>query len=73
MDMRECVVNEMAKMEQARDALMEHPKIRPLLAAVSQHTEETQGRPITVHEKRNIAQCLYNAIVEAGMKQNVKG
>lgn len=72
MDMRECIVNEMAKLDQARDALMEHPKIRPFLAAVTRHMEEEHGRPITMHEKRNVAQCLYNAILDAGVKQNAK-
>lgn len=72
MDMRECIVNEMAKLEQARDALMQHPKIRPFLAAVGRHMEEEYGRPITIYEKRNIAQCLYNAILDAGVKQNAK-
>lgn len=72
MDMRECIINEMAKLDQARDALMEHPKIRPFLAAVSRHMEEEHGRPITMHERRNVAQCLYNAILDAGVKQNAK-
>ncbi len=72
MDMRECIVNEMSKLEKARDGLMEHPKIRPFLRAVAKHMEEEYGRPITIHEKRNVAQCLYNAILDAGVKQNIK-
>ena len=72
MNMRECIVNEMSKLDTARDALMEHPKIRPFLRAVSRHMEEEHGRPITIHEKRNVAQCLYNSILDAGVKLNAK-
>jgi len=70
MNMNEVIQNEMKKVQEQRDALMNHPKIRPFVRSVSKWVEKTQGRPITMYEKRNVAQCLYNAILEAGCKQN---
>ena len=72
MNMHEMVQNEMRKMDQARDSLMEHPKIKPLLASVEKYMLEEHNRPINMHEKRNVAQCLYNAILETGVKGNSK-
>jgi len=70
MKLQEMIQNEMRKMDAARDSLMEHPKIKPLLASVEKYMLEEHNRPITLHEKRNVAQCLYNAILECGVKQN---
>jgi hypothetical protein len=70
MDMTEVIQKEMAVMQERRDSLMDHPKIRPFLRSVAKWVEKTQGRPITVYEKRNVAQCLYNCIMDAGVKQN---
>lgn len=69
MTMQEVVMNEMKKVEEQRDALLQHPKIRPFIRSVTKWVEKTQGRPITMYEKRNVAQCLYNSIIEAGQKQ----
>ncbi|MFX0206315.1 MAG: hypothetical protein ACFFDT_10025 [Candidatus Hodarchaeota archaeon] len=68
--LQEVVQQEMSKMEAQRNSLMEHPKIRPFLRAAAKWVEKTQNRPITLYEKRNIAQCLYNAIIESGIRQN---
>jgi len=70
MNLQEMIRTEMTKMDQARDSLMEHPKIKPLLASVEKYMLEEHNRPINMHEKRNVAQCLYNAILETGVKQN---
>lgn len=68
--LKEAVLNEMQKINTARDALMEHPKIRPYVQSATKWVEKTQNRPITIYEQRTIAQCLYNCILENGVKQN---
>lgn len=72
MTMHEAVVAEMRKVQEQRDALMNHPKIRPYVRSVAKWVEETQGRPATIHEKRNVAQCCYNALLETGARQSSK-
>jgi len=72
MNMQEVVQKEMTKLNEERDSLMQHPKIRPFLASVSKWMEKEHGRPITLYEKRNVAQCLYNAIVDMGVKHNAR-
>jgi len=67
--MQEVVAKEMAACSENRDRLMNHPKIQPFIRSVSKWIEKTQDRPITIYEKRNVAQCLYNCIMEAGAKQ----
>lgn len=68
MKLHEVVQGEMKRLDEQRDYLMKHPKIRPFLRSVTKWVESTQNRPITVHEKRNIAQCLHNAILHSGTK-----
>jgi hypothetical protein len=70
MNMQEVVQQEIKRCDEARDALMNHPKIRPFVRSVDKWVKKTQGRPATVYEKRNVAQCLYNCIMEAGVRQN---
>lgn len=72
MNLNEAIRAEVANMEAQRDALIQHPKIRPFIRAVAKHVQETQGRDITLYEKRNVAQCLYNAMIETGIKQGGK-
>lgn len=69
MDLHEIVRNEMLLIEQRRDALANKPGIKPYLAEVDKYLDKTQGRKMTVMERRNIAQCLDNAILEGGCRQ----
>lgn len=59
---------EVQLMEQRRDRLMNHPKVKPYIEAANAWVEKTQGRPMNVHEKRNIAQCMMNSIQDAAAK-----
>jgi hypothetical protein len=68
MDMNEVVASEMKRVSEERDRLMNHPKIRPFIRSVAKWIEKTQDRVITIHEKRNVAQCLMNCIMDAGAK-----
>lgn len=70
MNMQEVVQQEINRCNEARDQLMNHPKIRPFVRSVDKWVKKTQNRPATVYEKRNVAQCLYNCIMEAGVRQN---
>jgi hypothetical protein len=72
MNIQEAISLEMKKIDESRAALLEHPKIRPFVRSVGKWVQETQGREISVYEQRNIAQCLYNAIIECGCRQNSK-
>ena len=70
--LKEAVLNEMKKVNEQRDALMHHPQIHPFIASVEKWVQQTQQRPITIYEKRNVAQCLYNCLIESGVKHNAK-
>ena len=69
MDLHEAIRQEMLLLEQKRDSLCEKPAIKPYLEEVSSYIQKTQNREMTVMEKRNIAQCLDNAIMEGGIRQ----
>lgn len=69
MDLNEAIRQEMLLLEQRRDSLCEKPAIKPYLEEVQKYIDKTQGREMTVMEKRNIAQCLDNAILEGGIRQ----
>jgi len=64
----ELVAEEATLMENRRNRLMNLPQIKPYVNSVAKYVEQTQGRPITMHEKRNVAQCLYNCISESAAK-----
>jgi hypothetical protein len=66
MDMHEAVAAEMKQLERQRDALCDKKHIKPYLQLVEDYVKKTQGREITINERRNIAQCLDNATVDAG-------
>jgi hypothetical protein len=72
MNMAEVIQKEMKAVQERRDSLMNHPKIRPFIRSVDKWVQKTQGRPITVYEKRNVAQCLYNCLMDAGAKQSMR-
>ena len=68
MNLNEAVQLEMKRVDEQRDYLMKHPKIRPFIRSVEKWVNKTQNRQVTVQEKRNIAQCLHNAIVQTGAR-----
>ena len=70
--LKEAVLNEMKKINEQRDMLMKHPQIQPFIASVEKWVQQTQQRPISIYEKRNVAQCLYNCLLESGVRHNAK-
>ena len=68
MDLHEAIRQEMLLLEQRRDSLCNKPAIKPYLDEVEKYIQKTQSREMTLMEKRNVAQCLDNAILEGGIR-----
>lgn len=70
MDLHEAIRMEMKAMDARRDALCNKPLIKEHLEELDKHLERSRGSGLSVMERRNVAQCLDNAIMEGGIKQN---
>lgn len=70
MDIHEVVRSEMQLIERRRDSLCNKPLIKELLNETSDLVEKRRGSGLNEVERRNIAQCLDNAITEGGLKQS---
>jgi hypothetical protein len=68
----ELVKAELQALEDRQTALMENPRIKKYLNAVNEFTQKQHDREMTMFEKRNVAQCLQNAIIDTGMKGGTK-
>jgi predicted TIM-barrel enzyme len=68
----ELVKSELKSLQESQEALMRRPRIKKYLDIVNEHVKENQGRNMTVYEKRNVAQCLYNAVIDTGLKAGTK-
>lgn len=53
-------------MAESRDNLVE--SWSPYINAVEQYQQEKEGKSLSEYDKRNIAQCLENALVDGGIK-----
>jgi len=69
---RELVQSQLKSLQERQEELMRIPRIKKYLSIVEKHVKESQGRDITGFEKRNVAQCLYNAIIDTGLKAGTK-
>jgi len=63
---------EIQSLQAQQDRLMKNPRISRYLKAVSEWSQKNQDRELTIHEKRNIAQVLHNAIIDTGLKGGTK-
>ena len=68
----ELVKAELSALEDRQEALMQNPRIKKYLNAVNEYTKKTADREMTLFEKKNVAQCLHNAIIDTGMKAGKK-
>jgi len=71
----ELVKAEMERLAAQQDALMNNPRIKKYINAVNEWVKSTKNRDMTdmtIYEKRAVAQCLYNAIVDTGMKAGTR-
>lgn len=69
MNISEAVIQEMSLLEGQRDRIMNHPKIAPFIKSIDTWMQSNHGRPATLYEKRNVAQCCYNAMIDAGLRK----
>jgi hypothetical protein len=60
------VEQRMRQMTEEQDRLIE--AWNPFINAVDEYLEETESRHMSVYERRNVAQCLENALCESGLK-----
>jgi len=66
MKLEKIVESRLNEMSAKRDRLIEGWS--PYLNAVDKYLQAKEGRTMTMYEKRNVAQCLENALLEGGMK-----
>lgn len=68
----ELVQSQLNVLQDRQESLMRIPRIKKYMAIVNKHVNEQHNRDMTVYEKRNVAQCLYNAIIDTGLKAGTK-
>lgn len=68
----ELVQSQLSNLHAQQEALMKIPRVKKYLDVVNKHVNEQHNRDMTVYEKRNVAQCLYNAIIDTGLKANTR-
>jgi len=69
---KELVSSQLTALSERQESLMKLPRIRKYLDVVEAHIQDTQDRTLRVYEKRNVAQCLYNAVIDTGLKAGTK-
>ena len=68
----ELVQSQIKALQERQEGLMRIPRIKKYLGIVDKHVKENQGRDMTIYEKRNVAQCLYNAVIDTGLKAGTR-
>jgi len=69
MNMQEIVQSQMKILDERQNLLLENPAIKPYVKLVEDYVKKNQDREMSIYEKKQIAQCLENAIIEGGVKQ----
>jgi len=68
----ELVRSQLKALQERQESLTRIPRIKKYLSIVEKHVHDNQGRSLTIYEKRNVAQCLYNAVIDTGLKAGTK-
>ena len=68
----ELVKGELTAIQERQNHMLSNPRIARYLKAVDEWTEKNYDRKMSLYEKRNVAQCLHNAIVDTGLKGGTK-
>lgn len=68
----ELVQSQLKALQERQQSLMRIPRIKKYLGVVEKHVKENQNREMSIYEKQNVAQCLYNAIIDTGLKAGTK-
>jgi hypothetical protein len=67
MNMNEMVAQHYKKMEAQKEELMKNPLIAKYVAVCNESYKGKRGRELTLHEQRNLAMCMNNAITESAV------
>jgi len=70
MDMHKLIESRLDQIYEQQDRLSE--AWSPYINAVNKYLQETQNRSMNDHERRNVAQCLENALVDSGLRSRSK-
>lgn len=68
----ELAQSQVKAMQDRQESLMRIPRIKRYLGIVEKHVKDNQNRSMTIYEKRNVAQCLYNAVIDTGLKAGTR-
>jgi len=68
----ELVQSQLNGLQERQENLMKIPRIKKYLGVVNEHVKSNQNRDMTIYEKRNVAQCLYNAVIDTGLKAGTR-
>lgn len=68
----ELVQSQLNSLQERQEGLMRIPRIKKYLGVVNEHVRSNQNRDMTIYEKRNVAQCLYNAVIDTGLKAGTR-
>jgi len=68
----ELVKAELEALQARQEAMLRNPRVAKIVETVEGYTKNMRGSELSIHEKRNIAQCLHNAILDTGMKSGTK-
>lgn len=69
---QELVQSQLDVLQRRQEELMRIPRIKKYMGIVNEHVNKQHNRDMTIYEKRNVAQCLYNAIIDTGLKAGTK-
>ena len=72
MNNQEFVQSELQSLKENQEALIKKPRIAKYLKTRNEWVKKTQDREMTIYEQRNIAQVLYNAVIDTGLKAGTK-
>lgn len=67
---QELVQSQLRALNEKHEALTRNPRIKKYLQVIGEHVKSEQGRDLTIREKKNIAQCLRNAVEDTALKAN---
>ena len=73
LDPRALVEARIKQIEEQRDSLLKDPTIAKYLVAVKEYVQKVNERDMTIHEQRNVAQCLQNSIDHAASRKGGRG
>lgn len=68
MNLNMLVESRIKEIESEQERLLKDPTINKIVESVGECVKNSQGRELTLHEQRTIAQCLWNAVDQSAAK-----